>query len=435
MICRVCQNENRCSNYVCYRCINTSPKLLLTWRFKLLEVRVIRDKLSKMVNTALEEGLNESMGLTERNGNSLTSVLGLQLKRVQIIKEVRRNNKIKQNIHLMEAQIDKKREKILLMKQLLSEHKNDRVPDLDVLKRRIGEWKSKNDIISTFVTKQQKRKLQQLNKWFGHDEGFTFDDFKLFNLPVFSLQMFKENITNENTITSLRISLQYIEMVTKILYIPVPYSFDSCCDIDINMDYCVGLLTYCCIMICDKLNMFPCSKSPYIDNIKLWLKEYDINEILYYISRGERLHVKREEQEENSDNNKNNFIWTLAMIQEVIDDLCSDDTNGSGTGMRSTKDTVLLSRISSVKGKDAGTVHRPSSHDKRLRYLQTQRLPQATNPNNAAIKRGTDGEKAHPSEKSAKHHSTITAAATNTATTTTATVTTSPPQDRWFVVG
>lgn len=209
-------------------------------------------------------------------------------------------------------------------------------------------------------------------------------------------------------------------MVTKILYIPIPYSFDASYGYAIEVDYCVGLLVYCCHTVCDKLGLFPFSRSRYHNNnIKLWLRDYDINEILYYISRGERLPTKHGRGQ--SEEDVESCIWTVVMIQELVEDLCSD-SNSNGIS-RSTRDTVLLSPIASLKD----TPDRPSGHgsrDQRLEYLQTHRPLQGTNPNNAASGRPTGNKPAKPDTppmaKNTKKHS-------NTTTSTT--------KDRWFVVG
>lgn len=427
MICKICENENRCPYYICYRCINTSPNLLLPWRFKLLKVKAIRDELSERVNSVLEEGLNESKGMIGKDGVNIVSLLGSQLQRVQVIKEVRRNNKIKQNIYLMETQLDKKRQEILRLKQLLQdgEKEEKELGKSNSFDATTNEWKGKIDLINTFVHKQQDKKLLLLNRWFGLIDNYTFNEFKLFHQPVITIAMIKENNNNDKITSSLRISLKYIEVVGEIFYIHLPYPTEMN-DINIDVEYGIGLLVYCCHLVCSKLQLLPTDR---YNNIRVWLQDYGLDEILYHISRREIFLMKEGRA---AAKQEDNCLWTLPMIQDYIEDTCSDNGGRSGSStssrftniMASTRDTVVLS--SSKSARQFKSTPNNINHN-RMIHLHNQRVPQGTNPNKPALfdNPGDNPFRNDPTTR-AKSHSNTTKSRANT--------TTSPP-DRWFVVG
>lgn len=357
MICKVCHNENKCPYFICHRCVNTSPQLLLPWKLTLIQERVATQELANKVNLVLEESLTRSKQIGTVQNDGVSSVLGSQLERIQTIKEVRRNNKIKHNIRQMEVKLDKKREEVRKLKELLKTPMNKSslsgkrmISDQEELQN----WNTKIKEINTFVLIQQETKLDQLSRWFGVGPTMCADadSLRLFYHPIISIEMLKENnngtsntIINYNMITtSMRICLNYVKLMTRILYIHIPYSFEpESGSIDgANVEYTLSLIIYCCYMICEQLGLFPMPMKGHImsiyADITLWLEDYGIEEIIWHISHRIKFETRRSKRSPLGDGlpSGEEVVWTLPMIQDHIEELC----NG---GSDSTRETVILS--------------------------------------------------------------------------------------------
>lgn len=376
MICKICNNENRCPYFICSRCINTSPNLILQLKIKLIQEISINNQLSEQVNTILEESLKCSKDtgtsshanyfvISNDNDNKyIIDILSYQLKKVKLIKELRRNNKIKKSIQMIEERLDSKRKEVSRMKSLFLSNKKTISIDKTILETNpldtthLIEWRSKIKEIQSFLNIQQIKKMRQLNKWFGIDSSMNKDNFKLFYQPIVTIQTLKDNINNicadnDNCLltNNLNICLKYLRLITQIFYISIPY-IEELDERLTNLEYGTSLLVYYCYIICRRLQLFPCAKKGYImyRNIRLLLNDYAINEIFYHISRCETLSHKNlntsEEIEEIKDKDSDIYSqieWTLPMIQDYIEEICNDHTEISS------RDTVILPRMNPKK--------------------------------------------------------------------------------------
>lgn len=372
MICKVCNNESHCPYFICSRCINTSPNLILVLKINLIQEIAISNHLSEQVNTILEESLKCS----ENSGNSshrsryatnndndnkyIIDILSYQLKKVKLIKELRKNNKIKQSIQIIEARIDNKRKEVSKMKSsslLLNKTTSsiDRtiigVDSLDI--NHLIEWESKIKEIQSFLSIQQTRKMKELNKWFGIDSSMDKDDLRLFYQPIVTIQALKDSINNINTendicllSNNLKICLKYLKLITQIFYISIPY-FEEFNEKVGHLEYGVSVLVYYCYIICQRLQLFPYTKKGYViyKDVRLLLEDYTINEIFYHISRCVMLDQKSTNISEAIEDTVmySKIEWTLPMIHNYIEKICNDHTNISS------RNTVILPRIKQQK--------------------------------------------------------------------------------------
>lgn len=428
MICKVCHNENQCSEFICHRCINTSPNLLLPLRLKVIQERTLRDQYSKQVDEILSQSLywashNEESSNQNENGRNIP-LLGTQLQRVQMIKEVRRNNKIKQGIGMIQDRIERKRNDLVHLRELLKGDKEDNTKKDNTFLHGISDIKFKVSQVTPFLTNEQEKKLGQLNRWFvvkSRAKGHIYSMFYQRMVSMSMIQQFyddnnnnTDNITIDTIRTSLRMYYQYLKLVCDIFYIPLPFTL-ACESISINIDEtqvyeCLTRLVFCCVLVCRDLKLFPQSnragkRSPSNSTVGLLLDEYDIDELVYCISQ--RLVLDRCQ--------KNRFFGEISLelqlIQEYIEERC-----------KKSNATVLLpsqqiDRLLAQDGYHSFTVNKSSGDTQRNKT-------QLNKPNKPLPFKKTSGNRTSKVTETAQHIS----PRTNTNKTATTT-------DRWFVVG
>lgn len=470
MICKICNNENRCPYFICYRCINTSPNLIFPLKIKLIQEISITKKLSEQVNTILEGSLkyrknNSDSNTISNDDRNIIKILGYQLKKVQLFKELRRNNKIKQNIQVMEERLENKRKELSKLESLLLLHKTT----FDTKQPKLGsnsfditsliEWEMKVKEINSFLKIQQINKMNQLNRWFGIDSNMKKDNFKLFYQPIVTIQTLKDNSNNinndnENCLISnnLKFCLKYLRLISQIFYIHIPYSEGLKENFIINLEYDMSLLIYYCYIICQRLKLFPKSKKGYTiyTNVRLLLKDYTINEILYNISRCGTLYEKNVNvsfkiEGKNYENNDeySQMEWTLPMIHQYIEELCNDNSDISS------KDTVILPQIKQKKRYASYLHHNEINNNNNNNTMLLKRIIDSNNKNNINTNESFQMNKTSLLQRNGKYIPVDMKSSPSTVkiTTTTKIKTKTKPKtdtngkeettttDRWFVVG
>lgn len=308
MRCNVCNNERQ--SFFCSDCINTSPKLLLKLRFELLALRATNNKLHSRVEEILESAFDHS----HLDSNTEEGILASRLRKVELLKFKKRNNRINSSIHQLESGIDSKRKRIQELRGVV-EMKVDiqqRTTDQSINEKIKSELNDRNRQLIKVLKASQNEKLKSLMEWFIIKKRDSFElPYTIAFKPLVSLRNYNK-LPASMFLESIYKMTHYLEIASTILSCILPYDNEFTlrkiitCDIEnikANAMQWIARLIANIVHICKRMQLLPHDS---ID-IAILLEQYDIDGIFYDMATMHPLQFR-----------PSTFEWTHSKILKYV---------------------------------------------------------------------------------------------------------------------
>ncbi|KAL3232081.1 Autophagy-related protein 14 [Nakaseomyces bracarensis] len=225
MQCPVCDTQSHV--FLCSHCVNSSPDLLVSLKLDLIILNETNEELKRRINTIMDhQGKVQTTAGKNGSVNGI-EVLEERLRRMDVLRSTRLNNKIKYRIEQQNIRLNKKREEIERLKTVLVSSRT-RVHDTSIEKKlheKTNELKSKLSLTSKLVEQTQSDKVLALNRWYSLRKRESFEiPYTIAYQPVLSLKnyhKFPMSIIEGSLIKMV----QYMNIFTSINFIQIPTIF------------------------------------------------------------------------------------------------------------------------------------------------------------------------------------------------------------------